>query len=320
MRRVQTKCCSCRRQEAPFCEQKMADLPEDHLVPDKTPFTTVGSDCFSPFHVHRARSLVKRYGVIFTCMKVRTVHIEIAHCLDTDSFLPALRRFIARRDQVQGLRSDNGTNFTSGEREMRESVQAWNHDKIHEEMLQRNIKWSFNPPYGSSHGGFWERCLRSVRRILCALLLEQTTDDEGLTNLMCEAESILNSHITVITRMTQEIKALNAKSSSVTEARYFDATRCFPEGRTTFPAQRWSRKYIPLFQSRQKWLYPRRNLAVGDVVLVAAANTSRNSWSLGRIEQVFPDKTGFVRRVKVIVKSAILERPGDKLVLLVEEK
>ena len=53
-------------------------------------------------------------------------------------------------------------------------------------------------------------------------------------------------------------------------------------------------------------------------MLVAAENTSRNSWPLKRMEQEFPDKKGFVRRVKVNVKSAILERPVDKLVLLVK--
>ena len=72
-------------------------------------------------------------------------------------------------------------------------------------------------------------------------------------------------------------------------------------------------------QDRQKCLYPRRNHAVGDI-LVAAENISRNSWSLGRIQQVFPDKNGFVRRVEVNVKSAILERSVDKFVLLVELK
>ncbi|XP_074608709.1 uncharacterized protein LOC141863129 [Acropora palmata] len=140
VRKILTKCYSCHRREAPFCEQKMADLPEDRLVPDRPPFTTVGVDCFGPFHSRPARSLVKRYGVIFTCMTIRAVHIEIAHSLGTDSFLPTLRCFIARRGQVQELRSDNGTNFTSGKRELRESIQAWNHDNIHEKMLQRNIK------------------------------------------------------------------------------------------------------------------------------------------------------------------------------------
>ena len=75
-----------------------------------------------------------------------------------------------------------------------------------------------------------------------------------------------------------------------------------------------------MLQSRQKWLNPRRNLTVGDVVLVAAENTNRNYWPLGRIQQVFPDKKGFVRKARVKVKSAVLERPVDKLVLLVEKE
>ena len=110
------------------------------------------------------RSLVKRYGVIFICLTIRAVHIEVAHSLDTDSFLVALRGFIARRGQVQEIRSDNGTNITSGVRECRESIQAWNNEKIHEAMLQKSIKWSFNPPCGSHHGGIWERCIRSLRK------------------------------------------------------------------------------------------------------------------------------------------------------------
>ena len=172
----------------------MADLPKDRLVPDRYLLTLVGVDCFGP-----TRSLHKRCGVIFTSMTTRAVHIEIARNLDKNLFLVALRLFIARRGNVQELRSDNGTIFTSGERELQESIEAWNHDKIHEEMLQRNIKWSFNLPYGSHHGGFWERCTRSIRRILHALLLQQTTDDEGPTTLMCEIKKILNSGpITVV--------------------------------------------------------------------------------------------------------------------------
>ena len=113
----------------------MADLPEDCLVPDKSPFTSVGIDCFGPLEVRCCRSIVKRYGLIFTCLTVRAVHIEVVHSLDTDSLL-ALRRFIARR----GIHSDNGTNFTSRERELRESVESWNHEKIHETLLQKNVK------------------------------------------------------------------------------------------------------------------------------------------------------------------------------------
>ena len=119
VRRILSKCVSCHRRQAPVLEQKMADLPEDRLTPDQPPFTTVGVDCFEPFHVRRARSLVKRYGVIFTCLAIRAVHIEVVHSLETDSFLLALRRFIVGRGQVKEICSDNSTNFTASERELR---------------------------------------------------------------------------------------------------------------------------------------------------------------------------------------------------------
>ena len=146
VRKVLSKCFSCRRRQGPFCEQKMADLPVDRVTPGQPPFTSVGIDCFGPLQVRRGRSLVKRCGVIFTCFSIRAVHIEVVHSLETDSFLMALRRFIPRRGQVKEIRSDNGTNFSGGERELGGTINAWNHNKIHDALLQKSIKWNFNPP------------------------------------------------------------------------------------------------------------------------------------------------------------------------------
>ena len=95
---VLRSCFDCRRRHAPLGEQQMADMPTDGVTPEKPPFTFVGVDCFGPFVVRRGRSLVKSYGVLFTCLSVRAIHLEVAHSLDTDSFINAMRRFIARRD------------------------------------------------------------------------------------------------------------------------------------------------------------------------------------------------------------------------------
>ena len=76
----------------------MASLPDSLVLPDKPSFTAVGADYFGPFHVKSGRSFVKSYGVIFACLAIRAVYIEVVHSLDTDSFLLALRRFIAGRD------------------------------------------------------------------------------------------------------------------------------------------------------------------------------------------------------------------------------
>ena len=72
------------------------------------------------------------YGCIFTCLNIRAVQIEVAYSLDTDSFINALRRFIARRGKPVLVRTDNGSNFVSGDKEIRANIPQWNTQRIHE--------------------------------------------------------------------------------------------------------------------------------------------------------------------------------------------
>ena len=44
----------------------------------------------------------------------------------------------------------------------------------------------------------------------------------------------------------------------------------------------------------------------------------RKSYTLGRVLEVFPDKKGLVRIVKVKTKTTTLKRPVDKLCVIVE--
>ena len=329
---VLAKCVICRRSQASLCQQKMADLPEDRVQPDRPPFTSVGLDFFGPFQVRRGRILVKRYGVIFTCLAIRAVHIEVAFSLDKDSFLLALRRFIARRGQVKEIYSDNGTNFTSGERELRDAISEWNQERIHNSLLQKDIKWTFSPPYGSHFGGIWERCIRTIRKILRSLLREQITDDESLLTLMCEVESILNSRpISTVSSDPYDLEPLTPNHLLLLKSEVPLPPGLF-QHKDLLSRRRWRqvqyladvfwriwcKEFLPLLQIRQKWVRPKRNLAVGDIVLVATESSRRNSWPLGRIVEVFPDKRGLVRRAKVSMKSGVFERPIDKLCLLVE--
>ena len=195
LKKVLSKCVTCQRYQARIGEQKMAELPADRLKADEPPFSCVGVDYFGPIDVKRGRSTVKRYGVIFTCLTSRAVHLEIAYSSDTDSCINAIRWFIARRGFVRSIRSDNGTNFVGAEREMREALQDLNDQRIHNSLLEKGVNWQFNPPAASHFGGVWERLIRTTRKVLYSVISHQniSLDDEALQTLFCKIENILNN-------------------------------------------------------------------------------------------------------------------------------
>ena len=155
--RFVSKCVMCRRLRLPPQHQKLADLPEDRIEP-AAPFTYSAVDYFGPFVVKEGRKDVKRYGVLFTCMSSRAIHIETANTLETDSFINALRRFQAERGPIRQLRSDQGTNFIGAHRELKEALKEIDQDKVRTSLLKESCEWvdfKLNPPSASHMGGSW---------------------------------------------------------------------------------------------------------------------------------------------------------------------
>ena len=333
IRRLLSKCIICIKYRCRSMHQKMADLPVERITPDEPVFSTVGVDYFGPLQVKRGRAVVKRYGVLFTCLVTRAVHLEVAYSLDADSCINAIRRFIARRGTVKLFRSDNGTNLVGAEREMREDIAKWNQHHFQESLLQHAVTWVFNPPSASHFGGVWERLIRSVRKILFSLMKEQMVrlDDESLQTLFCEVESIMNSRpITSVSSDPNDLDVLTpnhllllqpgrglpcgtfSKADNYSRRRWLQIQYL-----SNIFWSRWRREYLPLLQERQKWLQPQRNVTVGDLVLIMD-NTPRNAWTLGRVLSTIPDNKGLVRVVTIKTATSTLQRPIHKLCLVLE--
>ena len=83
---------------------------------------------------------------------------------------------------------------------------------------------------------------------------------------------------------------------------------------------RWRKEYLPLLQERQRWNVTRRNLSEGDIVLVVDEDAPRGSWPMGRVLEVFKDRSGLVRKAKVKTQSGEYLRPIAKLCLLLENE
>ena len=114
----------------------MADLPQERCT-EAAPFTYCGADMFGLLIIKERRSEFKRYGALFTCFSSHAVHIEVTNSLDADSFILALRRFMARRGTLRSIWSDNGTNFVGAKNELQRALKEIKHDKINS-FLQRN--------------------------------------------------------------------------------------------------------------------------------------------------------------------------------------
>lgn len=278
VKQVVSKCMTCRRWNSRPMEQFMAPLPEARVTSGEPVFSSVGIDYFRPLHVKVKRSIVKRYGCIFTCLAVRAVHIEVAYDLSTDSFIQAFMRFVSRRGPPFKVFSDNGTNFKGAEIEIKEALTKWNQDRITRCLRSRNVEWYFNPPAASHAGGVWERIIRSIRKILRSLITDQLVNDETLSTLLAEVEKILNDRpLTRLTNDPNDLEPLtpnmllllrpNPSYQPITLGETISYNKRWKQAQylTSIFWKRWTREYLPLLQERQKWLRPRRNLSPGDL-------------------------------------------------------
>ena len=344
------KCVICRRWRSKTENQKMADLPEDRTecVP---PFTYCGVDYFGPFTIRQKRSDVLRYGVLFTCLCSRAIHLEIAPSLETDSFINALRRFIAIRGPIRILRSDRGTNFIGAKNEFKQNLDLMNDDQVKQFLLQNGVDFEFrmNFPSSSHMGGVWERQIRTVRSVLIPILERcgSQLDDDSLRTVFYEVMSIVNSRPLTTDMLNDQTSAnpltpnhlLTMKSKIVLpppgefqEADIYSRKRW---RRVQYLLNvfwsRWRIEYLQTLQPRGKWRNSTRNLCVGDVVIVKDENLVRNHWELAIVDEVFPSTDGCVRKVKLRLSDRsidkegrrtkvvrYLERPIHKLVVLLE--
>lgn len=163
------QCVICRKLRRFAEEQQMADLPSERVDPSP-PFTYCGMDCFGPFHTKQGRKMHKRYGLLFTCLCCRAVHIEMLDDMSTDAFLNGLRCFIAIRGAVRQIRCDQGSNFVGAKNELSQALKQVDDKRLTTFLAEKQCDFIMNAPHSSHAGGVWERQIRTIRNVLRATL------------------------------------------------------------------------------------------------------------------------------------------------------
>ena len=331
LRTIRTKCAMCRLRDAKPCPPEMAPLPSARVTAYTKPFSFVGVDFFGPFLVTVGRRSEKRYGVVFTCLAIRAIHVEVAYSLDTNSCIIAIRNFISRRGPPLEMFSDNGTNLRAAEKELREAHDCINFPAISKEFTGPNMKWTFIPPASPHMGGSWERMVRSIKTVLYQIISpDHKLNDERLHNLFLEVESIINSRpLTYLSLDSAEQEALTpnhfllGSSSGAKPPGMFDVKNMLLKQSWRHSQvladkfwSRWVSEFLPTITKRTKWFEKAKPICVGDVVIIVDPNLPRHCWPKGVVQQTMVAKDGQVRSVEVKTANGVYHRPAAKIALL----
>lgn len=308
----------CRVWHATPAPPLMGNIPRQRVAVSQRPFTYCGVDYFGPMNVVVGRRTEKRWGVIFTCLTVRAVHLEIAHALTTASCIMAVRRFIASRGSPIEIISDRGTNFIGASRELSAAFNS------------PTLKWNFNPPGAPHFGGCWERLVQSVKRSLARMNLPRVPNDEALLTTFKEIELILNSRPLTYLPIDDEDAfpitpnhiLLGSSNGDKPQTRLDGSAsavqmswRATQQNADQFWAL-WVKDYLPTLTRRTKWFEPTQPIKVGDFAVLVDNNLPRNCWPKGRILAVTMAKDGQVRRATIKTANGVYERPATKIAVI----
>ncbi|XP_071035401.1 uncharacterized protein [Parasteatoda tepidariorum] len=300
----------CRRHTVKPVETAPISLPEDRDK-DASVFEIVGEDLAGPLILKGGQ---KNWLVLFTCAVFRAVHLELASSLSTKDFLLCLRRFVARRGRPSVIYSDNGTNFVEAENLFR-SIH-WS--VVESETTVKRIVWKFIPPFAAWWGGFWERVVQMVKKLLRRVLGNASLNYEELMSLLCECEAVINSRpLSYLSEDREDLMPLTPamflqeiRSVGVSDIDQIDLKKRwrFQQALRLQLKKRFRIEYLGLLKQSKE----RPNcfqLSIGDIVIIENDSKKRTLWPLAKVMEVYPGKDGKVRVVKLKTSSGELLKP-----------
>ncbi|UYV76394.1 hypothetical protein LAZ67_14000274 [Cordylochernes scorpioides] len=275
IKKIISKCIACKRLKEKSLQRPMAALPENRIGLGK-PFQITGVDLLGPLHLKEGG---KVWVAAFTCAVYRAIHLELVKSLETGVFMMALHR----------------------------------------------IQWIFIPPSAPWWGGFWERMVRTIKEMLIKMLGHRKLKYVQLQTALCEIESIINNRpLTYVSEDDNDLKPLtpneflqNGPESSFPEFENLKPemlhTRYRELGQLKRELeQRFLKEYLGALIQKSENI-DRRQLKVGDVVLIGQENLKRMFRPKGRIVNLIPGKDGIVRVAHVKTSTGTLIRALQRL-------
>ena len=200
----------------------------------------------------------------------------------------------------------------------------------------QGLEWHFCSPDAPWQNGTAEALIKSVKKSLSIAIGEQVLAFSELQTVLFEAANIVNERPIGVNPNNADDGSylcpndiiLGRASARVPNGQF---RNCSSLKRLVFVQsivesfwKRWVRDYFPSLIIRSKWHTMKRNLKVGDIVMIQRDNPIRSCWKLGRISKVYPSNIDVcIRNVDVEYKSddisrkmEVIRRPVQKHVVI----
>ena len=335
---IRHNCVPCRKRDARSSSQVMSPLPIDRLKPAPA-WTYTGIDLCGPFLVKgevNKRTSGKCYGIIFTCLLVRAVHLEVAPNYSTDRFLMAFRRFTSIRGFPNRIYSDGGSQLVGASSELKivHSNLDWNNIKSCGSDM--NLEWVFSPGDSPWYNGCCEALVKSVKKSIFHSIKNHRVSYSELTTVLYEVASIINErpigkkpnntddgaylcpNDLLLGRSSRKLIYQELEYSSNIKKRHH-----FIQQLADAFWRKWTVFYFPSLVIQPKWHHEKRDMLVGDIVIIQDSKLPRGKWKLGCISEVISGMDKRIRRVTVKYRNdnsksfTFVQRPVQRLIVIV---
>ena len=248
---------------------------------------------------------------------------NLLQIIQLKGFLLPLRRFVSVRSYPSKLYSDPGTQLSAADKELKMMVKDLDWETLRDFGAEAGMEWKFTPADAPWQNGFTEAMVKGVKKALKGAIGEQVLSFSELQTVFSEAANLVNErpigrHPTEPeeTSYLSPNHLLLGRASSRVPGGPFEETDN-PKKRFLFIQtiighfwKRWIRDYFPTLLIQQKWHTDRRNVQLGDIVLIQDSNDVRGKWKLGRVSKCKVSDDGKVRRVEVQYK---IPRPNERM-------
>ena len=321
IKKILAICTTCKKfNSIAFKYPRVTNLPK-HRVDLIKPFKHLGLDYTGHIFVRQNGKNVKMYILLFTCLSIRAIHIELLPDMTANQFVLALIRFTNHFGIPSHIYSDNdrsiiaGTNLVS---------QVFLSSEFKENFDKFNIKHVRIPLYSPWVGATWERCIKTVKCCLAKTLHRVVPSYFRLLTVLSDIQLAINSR--PLTYRCAQDSSLEIISPNCFIRPHTNANMLFrnldenisrkpPPGRAEllksievrdqlFDSFRkvWYETYLLGMRQLYKDLHEVKfvnRIRMNEVVLIKDTKKKRQHWLLGRVVELFPGNDGKVRAVKL---------------------